>query len=201
MIYIKITYAILRYSVILLFYYFSKNKSLINMDIDRWINELHFHISNNKFFQLSYQLLFRKDFRNLFYFRCNNIPNIIRNFFCKPDTSFYIADCIPGVFNGITGGGLYMVHSFGTRIRAKEIGIGCIFRQLTTIGTKSTNKPLEVPIIKNNVDFGANVSCFGNITIGNNAIIGAGSVVVKDVPDNAIVAGNPAKIIGYRTLE
>ena len=35
------------------------------------------------------------------------------------------------------------------------------------------------------------------MTIGENAIIGAGSVVTKDVPDNAIVAGNPAKIIKY----
>ncbi|MFT0295991.1 hypothetical protein [Bacteroides faecis] len=35
----------------------------------------------------------------------------------------------------------------------------------------------------------------GNITIGNNVIIGAGAVVVKDVPDNAVVGGVPAKIL------
>jgi acetyltransferase-like isoleucine patch superfamily enzyme len=35
--------------------------------------------------------------------------------------------------------------------------------------------------------------------IGKNAVIGAGSVVVKEVPDNAIVAGNPGKILGYRS--
>ena len=84
--------------------------------------------------------------------------------------------------------------------RQKYIGYGCIFRQLTTIGVKSTDRPLEVPTILNNVDFGANVCCFGNITIGNNVVIGAGSVVTKDVPDNAIVAGNPARIIGYRNI-
>lgn len=56
----------------------------------------------------------------------------------------------------------------------------------------------EKPIIVKNVDFGVNVTCIGNIQIGDNAIIAAGSVVVKDVPDNAIVAGNPAKIIKYR---
>jgi len=39
---------------------------------------------------------------------------------------------------------------------------------------------------------------FGNITVGNNVIIGANSVVNKDVPDNAIVAGAPAKILRYR---
>ena len=43
-----------------------------------------------------------------------------------------------------------------------------------------------------------NVTCIGNITIGDNAVIAAGSVVVKDVPANAIVAGNPAKVIKYR---
>ena len=35
--------------------------------------------------------------------------------------------------------------------------------------------------------------------IGNHAVVGTGSIVTKDVPDNAIVAGNPAKIIGYVT--
>jgi acetyltransferase-like isoleucine patch superfamily enzyme len=37
----------------------------------------------------------------------------------------------------------------------------------------------------------------GDINIGNNVVVGAGAVVVKDVPDNCIVAGNPARIIKY----
>jgi acetyltransferase-like isoleucine patch superfamily enzyme len=36
------------------------------------------------------------------------------------------------------------------------------------------------------------------ITVGNGALIGSGAVVSKDVPDQAIVVGNPAKLIGYR---
>ena len=42
------------------------------------------------------------------------------------------------------------------------------------------------------------VVIIGNITIGNNVTIGAGSVVVKDVPDNAVVVGNPAKIVKFK---
>ena len=53
-------------------------------------------------------------------------------------------------------------------------------------------------IIKNDVWIGANSVIMPNITIGNGAIIGAGAVVTKDVPDYAIVAGVPAKIIKYR---
>lgn len=49
--------------------------------------------------------------------------------------------------------------------------------------------------IKNNVWIGGNVCILGGVTIGNNAIIGAGSVVDHDVPDNAVVVGNPAKVI------
>lgn len=53
------------------------------------------------------------------------------------------------------------------------------------------------PNIGNDVEFGANCYVIGNISIGNNVRIGAGAVVTKDVPDNCIVAGVPAKIIKY----
>ena len=39
------------------------------------------------------------------------------------------------------------------------------------------------------------------VTIGNNAVIGAGSVVTKDIPDNAIAVGNPARVLRYITEE
>jgi acetyltransferase-like isoleucine patch superfamily enzyme len=44
---------------------------------------------------------------------------------------------------------------------------------------------------------GSGVTILSNTSIGENAIVGAGSVVTKDVPPNAIVAGNPAKILRY----
>lgn len=55
--------------------------------------------------------------------------------------------------------------------------------------------------IGNNVWFGNHVIVTGNVTIGEGAIVAAGSVVVKDVPDYAIVGGNPAKVIKYRDIE
>src|SRR6516165_6992019 len=46
---------------------------------------------------------------------------------------------------------------------------------------------------------GSTILC--NITVGENAIVGAGSVVTKDVPENAIVAGNPARVLRFVTEE
>jgi acetyltransferase-like isoleucine patch superfamily enzyme len=45
---------------------------------------------------------------------------------------------------------------------------------------------------------GANVTILKGVNISNGAVIGAGSVIVKDVPENAIVVGNPAKLIKFR---
>ena len=56
-------------------------------------------------------------------------------------------------------------------------------------------------IIKDFVWCGANVTIVPGVTIGEGAIIGAGAVVTKDVPDCAIVGGNPAVIIKYRDKE
>lgn len=56
-------------------------------------------------------------------------------------------------------------------------------------------------IIKDFVWCGNNVTIIPGITIGEGAIIAAGSVVVKDVPDCAIIGGNPAQLIRYRNKE
>lgn len=60
------------------------------------------------------------------------------------------------------------------------------------------NKPARNVVIKNDVWIGLNSTILEGVTIGNGAIIGACSVVAKDVPDYAVVVGNPAKIIRYR---
>ena len=52
-------------------------------------------------------------------------------------------------------------------------------------------------IIKEGASIGANATLLPGITIGKNAMVGAGAVVVKDVPDQAVVVGNPAKVIRY----
>lgn len=50
-------------------------------------------------------------------------------------------------------------------------------------------------LVKRGASIGSGATLLCGITIGENALIGAGSVVTKDVPDNAIVAGNPARVI------
>lgn len=61
-----------------------------------------------------------------------------------------------------------------------------------------TCKPVH---IKKNVWIGVNVTILPGVTVGENSVIGAGAVVTKDVPDNTVVAGNPAKVIKYLDSE
>jgi len=56
---------------------------------------------------------------------------------------------------------------------------------------------VERIIIRKGASVGTGATILPNICIGENAIVGAGSVVTKDVPSNAIVAGNPARILRY----
>ncbi|MFJ5759289.1 DapH/DapD/GlmU-related protein [Neobacillus sp. NPDC093182] len=70
-----------------------------------------------------------------------------------------------------------------------RIGKNCVIGQNVTIGSRG-----ETPIIGDNVFISPGAKCIGG-RIGNNVIIGANAVVTKDVPDNCVVAGVPAKVI------
>ena len=56
---------------------------------------------------------------------------------------------------------------------------------------------VEPTVIRKGASIGSGATILSNINIGENAFVGAGSVVTKDVPPNAIVAGNPAKVLRY----
>ncbi|MCE5224236.1 MAG: N-acetyltransferase [Porphyromonadaceae bacterium] len=62
---------------------------------------------------------------------------------------------------------------------------------------RSKRYPKQYPktIVKKGASIGANATVLPNITIGEKAMVGAGSVVTKNVPDNAMVVGNPALIV------
>jgi acetyltransferase-like isoleucine patch superfamily enzyme len=56
---------------------------------------------------------------------------------------------------------------------------------------------VERTVIKQGASVGSGATILSRVTVGENAIVGAGSVVTKDVPANSIVAGNPAKFLRY----
>lgn len=80
------------------------------------------------------------------------------------------------------------------------IGRNCSVGQQVTIGGGNSRYP-GVPVIGDNVHMHKGAIIYGGITVGDNAEIGANAVVNKPVPDNAVVAGVPAKIIRIKDAE
>ncbi len=98
----------------------------------------------------------------------------------------------------IGNGTLFGYGGMGVVIHSKAvIGDKCVVCQQVTIGGGNTKYP-GVPIIGNNVYIAKGSIIIGGINIGSNVIIGANAVVTKPVPDNAVVAGVPARILRYK---
>lgn len=94
------------------------------------------------------------------------------------------------------GNGIFIDHGSGVVIgETSELGDGCTIYQGVTLGGTSLSHGKRHPTLGRNVTVGVNSSVLGAIVIGDNAKIGAGSVVVKDVPANATVVGVPARVV------
>jgi serine O-acetyltransferase len=93
------------------------------------------------------------------------------------------------------GHGLYIGHAMGILVNhTATIGDNCNLSQFTTIGSNYEHAAQ----IGDNVYIGPGVCIVEAVRIGSHATIGAGAIVVRDVPENATVAGNPAKVISTK---
>jgi serine O-acetyltransferase len=94
------------------------------------------------------------------------------------------------------GKGIFIDHGMGVVFgETAEIGDGCTIYQGVTLGGTSLSHGKRHPTLGRNVTVGVNSSVLGAIVLGDNAKVGGGSVVVKDVPANATVVGVPARVV------
>ena len=84
-------------------------------------------------------------------------------------------------------------HHGGMVLGARSIGSDVHIRQNTTMGLLSRDDQTAKPTIEDRVDIGAGVCILGQLTVGHDTVIGANSVVVKDVPPNSTMFGVPAR--------
>lgn len=183
----------------------SPHRQLIEMDLYRWweicigsMTEMGESDKIDKKHELAawnWLLLNKMEFRSLLQHRLRKPPKSIvsvlhfavSRILWKPLDSLYI-DC-----NEI-GGGLFIQHGFATIISAQRIGENCWINQQVTIGYSG----LDCPVLEDNVTVHCGAKVIGGITMHRNSTAGAGAVVVKDVPENAVVVGVPAKILKYK---
>lgn len=101
------------------------------------------------------------------------------------------------IYPNTLGAGLriYHVGDFVHVSKNCKIGTNCTLLPGVVFGNKYEEQIESTTIVGNNCYFGLGVRIFGPLTIGNNVTVGANAVITKDIPDNAVVGGVPAKII------
>jgi len=105
---------------------------------------------------------------------------------CKISSHTFICEGVVIEDNAFIGHGVMFINDSYPRATAAD----------GNLQTEADWK-VERTVIKRGASIGSGATILCNVTIGENAIIGAGSVVTKDVPANTIVAGNPAKVLRY----
>ncbi len=154
-------------------------------------------IKSNSLFKMFLLTIVDGGFRFTFWFRLSNVSiYLIRIIAIALYRHLSIKHHIYIPRSTQIGYGFRMIHGGPCVINpTATIGNNVDFGQFSTIG--STNK--KAATIGDDVYIGPSVCIVENVKIGNGVTIGAGAVVVKDIEEGATVAGNPAKIISYKT--
>ena len=120
------------------------------------------------------------------------IPCVIINKFVEIITGIYIPTQCE------IGDGLYMIHA-GMIIFPSQgrLGRNCNVANGVTLGIAGRGEDRGAPILGDRVWVGPNAIVIGKISVGDDAFICAGAVVLRSVPPRAVVLGNPARVVSY----
>jgi len=105
---------------------------------------------------------------------------------CKISSHTFICEGVTIEDNVFIGHGVVFVNDSYPRATAPGGGL-----------QTEADWKVEKTVIKKGASIGSGATILANLSVGDNAIVGAGAVVTKDVPANAIVAGNPSKVFRY----
>lgn len=155
----------------------SKNRKHIDADVVAYKKEY-------KKGSLLWFLTYNPSFRSLFYHRIGGAAKFIS--WLAPGQ---VTLTIPKTTK--MGDGVLLFHSYGTILNAREIGEGCRIVCNITLGDKKG----KTPIIGKHVEILPGAVIAGDVTIGDNCVVGPNAVVYKSVPANCVVVGNPAYIL------
>lgn len=154
----------------------------LKKDIGRW--KRIYNIVESDFLTVAILLWQYPEFRNLIIYR-NRYRKVFRYWLAvwyKPMNTLYLQA-------KEIGGGLFIQHGFATMVSAESIGENCWINQQVTIGFNGSGR---APVIGDNVMITCGAKVLGSITIGNNAVIGANAVVIRDVEPGIAMGGVPA---------
>jgi serine O-acetyltransferase len=180
---------------LLYLYRHAQQRDIIIKDIFRWMDIIGMDAKKQRpldaFLSLFHK---RRPFRSVFYYRLSEDP-LRHHFAYTLARRIYppVLDLSLKSHRKKIGPGLFIQHGRSTGVVVQEMGANCWINQLVSIGFKERNG--NPPILGSNVVVFAGARIYGDITIGDNVIVGANAVVTKDVPSNCTVAGVPAKII------
>ncbi len=166
-------------------------KELLDSDYRRYSSNMSL-LGHFQTYMMKPGYVWSRHYRRLCYLKENN--HRILSFFARlkfHSVSVKYGIDIPSSIKPIGSG--FMIDHFSCIVIHTDAVIGkdVTIRQGCCVGTNGRG----VPVIEDGVDIGSGAVIIGPITVGKNAKIGANAVVTHDVPANAVVAGNPARVI------
>jgi acetyltransferase-like isoleucine patch superfamily enzyme len=105
---------------------------------------------------------------------------------CKISSHSFICEGVTIEDNAFIGHGVMFINDSYPRATSKNGGL-----------QTEADWNVERTVVCRGASIGSGATILANVSIGENALVGAGSVVTKDVPANAVVAGNPARVLRY----
>lgn len=172
-------------------WYFNKNKE------EFLLGFMHYYFLKRKYKHIEYPFIkYRRSFiRNFHLIEMGKNNTVGYNCFISPVSLKVGNDCWLGVNNFICG---KVIIGNDVHLGPNVSIPGSNHNIITNLPLSKSGATMKGTIIHDYVWVGSNVTILDGVTIGKGAVIAANTVVTKDVPEYAIVAGVPAKVIKYR---